>query len=177
MPVNKCVFLDRDGVLNEEINDYVYSLDKLIIPKGMPEAIAMLKQAGYLLVVVTNQAGIAKGLYRKQEVQACHQKIQEACGHLIDALYYCPYHPKFDSESLLRKPGSLMLEKAAARFNIDITLSWMVGDRQRDIEAGQKVGAGTVFIEGAGTGETHTADYVAKDLWEAAQLIVSKQKR
>jgi D-glycero-D-manno-heptose 1,7-bisphosphate phosphatase len=177
MPANKCVFLDRDGVLNEEMNDYVYTLDRLIIPQGMPEAIAMLKQAGYLLVVVTNQAGIAKGLYSKQEVLACHQKIQEACGRLIDALYYCPYHPKFDSASLLRKPGSLMLEKAAARFSIDTTLSWMVGDRQRDIEAGQKIGAGTIFIEGAGTGETHTADYVAKDLLEAAQLIVSKQKR
>lgn len=177
MSANKCVFLDRDGVLNEEINDYVYILDKLIIPPGVPEAIAMLKQAGYLLVVVTNQAGIAKGLYTKQEVLACHKKIQEASGNLIDALYYCPYHPAYDSESLLRKPGSLMLEKAAARFNIDITLSWMIGDRQRDIEAGQKAGVSTIFIEGAGTGEAHTADFAAKNLYEAARLIMSKQKR
>lgn len=177
MPANRCVFLDRDGVLNEEINDYVYTLDKLVIPQGVPEAISMLKRAGFLLVVVTNQAGIAKGLYTHKEVQACYQKIQQACGFLIDALYYCPYHPKYDSESLLRKPGSLMLEKAAARFEIDPTLSWMVGDRQRDIEAGQKVGASTVFIEEPATGERHTADFTAKNLYEAAQLIINKQKR
>lgn len=138
----------------------------------MPEAITMLKQAGYLLIVVTNQAGIAKGLYTKDEVLACYQKIQQACGDLLDALYYCPYHPSYDSESLLRKPDSLMLEKAAYKYNINPQISWIVGDRQRDIEAGQKIHTKTVLIEGSE--KSHTADYVAKNLWEAARIIVGK---
>jgi D-glycero-D-manno-heptose 1,7-bisphosphate phosphatase len=173
--VNKCIFLDRDGVLNEEIGDYVYQLDKLIIPEGMPEALQSLKKEGYLLIVVTNQAGIAKGLYTTREVLACHQKIQQACGNVLDALYYCPYHPSYDSESLFRKPGSLMLEKAAAKFNIDTSQSWMVGDRQRDMEAGQQVGVKTVFINN-GSEESQTADYSAKNLYEAASIILEKKK-
>jgi D-glycero-D-manno-heptose 1,7-bisphosphate phosphatase len=173
--VNKCVFLDRDGVLNEEIGEYIYQVDKLIIPQGVPEALQMLKRERYVLVVVTNQAGIAKGLYTKHEVLACHQKIQEACGNVLDALYFCPYHPNYDSESLLRKPASLMLEKGAAMFNIDMNQSWMVGDKQRDIEAGQKVGAKTIFIKNDRE-ESHTADYSAKNLYEAALIIIDKKK-
>ncbi len=171
--MNKCVFLDRDGVLNAEIGDYVYELEKLIIPPGMPEALRRLKQAGYLLVVITNQAGIAKGLYTDKEVQLCHQKIQQACGNVLDALYYCPYHPKYDSESVARKPDSLMLEKAIARFNIDTSQSWIVGDRARDIEAGMKVGIKGIFIPD-GKENCPAATYQAKNLYEAARMILGE---
>jgi D-glycero-D-manno-heptose 1,7-bisphosphate phosphatase len=171
--MNKCVFLDRDGVLNEEVGDYVYELDKLIIPEGMPEAIQLLKQAGYLLVVVTNQAGIAKGLYSRNEVWACHEKIQAACANGLDALYFCPYHPTYNTESLARKPDSLMLEKAIAKFNIDTTHSWIVGDRQRDIEAGQKVNLKSVFIQPVGEQITNTADWTAVNLLEASKIILN----
>jgi D-glycero-D-manno-heptose 1,7-bisphosphate phosphatase len=173
--MNKCVFLDRDGVLNEEIGDYVYTLDKLLIPPGMPEALQRLKRAGYVLVVVTNQAGIAKGLYTAKEVEQCHQKIQEACSHVLDALYYCPYHPDYDSESIARKPGSLMLEKAIARFDIDTSQSWLVGDRQRDIEAGLKVGVEGIFIT-EGKEKCPIASYQAKSLYEAADIILETKK-
>jgi D-glycero-D-manno-heptose 1,7-bisphosphate phosphatase len=169
--MNKCVFLDRDGVLNEEIGDYVYQPEKLFIPDGMPEALQRLKKAGYVLVVVTNQAGIAKGLYTDREVQLCHQKIQQACGNVLDALYYCPYHPKYDSESIARKPDSLMLEKAIARFNIDTSQSWIVGDMARDIEAGLKVGVKGIFIPD-GKENCPAAVHQAKNLYEAAGIII-----
>jgi D-glycero-D-manno-heptose 1,7-bisphosphate phosphatase len=169
--MNKCVFLDRDGVLNEEIGGYVFELDKLVIPEGMPEALQQLKKAGYLLVVITNQAGIAKGLYTEKEVMLCHHKIQEACGHVLDALYYCPYHPSYDSESIARKPDSLMLEKAIARFNIDVTQSWLVGDRERDIEAAQKVAVRGIFVTD-GKEKCPAAIYQAKNLYEAASIIL-----
>ncbi len=127
--MNKCVFLDRDGVLNQEIGTYVYRPEELVIPEGVPLALQMLKNAAYKLVVVTNQAGIAKGLYSRKELIQCYQFIQDACNGVLDALYFCPYHPKYDSESLSRKPGSLLLEKAVARFAIDPLQSWMIGDR------------------------------------------------
>jgi D-glycero-D-manno-heptose 1,7-bisphosphate phosphatase len=122
----KCVFLDRDGVLNEELGDYLHRLDDLVIPKGMPEALRLLKKAGYLLIVVTNQAGIARGLYGREAVQAIHERMQETCGGVLDALYFAPHHPDYTSQSLSRKPGTLMLERAMAKFGIDPVQSWMI---------------------------------------------------
>src|SRR5688572_17454743 len=127
-----CVFLDRDGVLNAERGDYTYRTEDFEIINGVPEALNLLKENGYLLIVITNQAGIAKGLYTKEQVFACHDKLQHACGNIIDALYFAPLHPTV-SESLSRKPDSLMLEKAIAKFNIDPEKSWLVGDKKRDL--------------------------------------------
>ncbi len=172
--MNKCVFLDRDGVLNQEIGTYVYQPENLIIPEDVPQAIGRLKKAGYLLVVVTNQAGIAKGLYTRKEVLQCHQIIQQACGGALDALYYCPYHPAYDSESLCRKPGSLMLEKATARFGIDLSASWMIGDRQRDMEAAQRVQVKTVFIRASEEESPPGVCYTANRMSEAVDFILSQ---
>jgi D-glycero-D-manno-heptose 1,7-bisphosphate phosphatase len=171
--MNKCIFLDRDGVLNEEIGTYVYHPEDIIIPKGMPEALQNLKKAGYLLVVVTNQAGIAMGKYTRTQVWECHAKIQEACGNVLDALYYCPYHPAHNTASLARKPDSLMIEKAIAKFNIDRSQSWMIGDRQRDIEAGNKQQIRGIFIAAHETAPD-TAVYTAQNLWEAAEYILNE---
>jgi D-glycero-D-manno-heptose 1,7-bisphosphate phosphatase len=165
----KCVFLDRDGVLNRERGDYTYHLDDFEVIAGVPEALALLKQNGYLLIVVTNQGGIAKELYTKEDVLACHVKLQDACNNLIDALYYAPGHPNY-AASLARKPDSLMLEKAIAKFDIDPAKSWMVGDSERDLQAAFKVGVPSILV-GDKYGEgTHT--YQVKDLWEATQLII-----
>jgi D-glycero-D-manno-heptose 1,7-bisphosphate phosphatase len=142
---NKAVFLDRDGVLNNEIGDYVWKLDDFIVSPGVPESLARLKAAGYYLIVVTNQAGIAKKLYTAQDVQACHAKLQDACGGILDALYFADAHPSV-SESILRKPDSGMFEKAIARFHLDVAQCWIVGDRIRDMEAGAKVGVRGVFV-------------------------------
>ena len=155
-------------MLNDEIGDYVWEPARFIVSAGVPESLAQLKQAGYYLIVVTNQAGIAKGQYTAADVQACHAKLQAACGNLIDAFYFAPAHPSV-SESLLRKPDSLMLEKALARFRLDPAQCWMVGDRYRDIEAGHRVG-----VRGIMVGATEAVNFQPRvaDLRAATQLIL-----
>ncbi|MBF8963137.1 HAD family hydrolase [Pontibacter sp. FD36] len=168
----KCVFLDRDGVLNRERGDYTYTLEDFEVLPGVPEALALLKQNGFLLIVVTNQGGIAKGLYTKADVMACHQKLQDACDHLIDALYYAPSHPDY-SESLSRKPDSLMLERAIARYNIDPAQSWMVGDSHRDLEAAEKVGIRSIIVGDKYKPGSYT--WQVNDLWEAARVLLEEE--
>jgi D-glycero-D-manno-heptose 1,7-bisphosphate phosphatase len=144
--MNKCIFLDRDGVLNEEIGAYVFKKEDFKILDGVKEAIKKLKEKGYLLIVITNQSGIAKGLYTKSDVLACHEILQKECNYLIDDLYFSPHHEDFDTASLLKKPNSLMIEKAMAKYNIDPSQSWMIGDQNRDITAGKNAGLRTIFV-------------------------------
>jgi D-glycero-D-manno-heptose 1,7-bisphosphate phosphatase len=163
MTTNKCVFLDRDGVLNEERGDYTYKPADFVVIPGVVEALQALKARGYLLVVVTNQGGIAQGLYTRADVLACHDKLQQACGGIIDYLYYAPAHPSV-SASLARKPDSLMLERALARFRIDPGQSWLVGDRLRDIAAARKAGVPAILVgqdETAPDGVLQVADLAA----------------
>lgn len=170
--MNKCIFLDRDGVLNEDRTDYVYRVEDFIIPDGVPEALRLLKDAGYLLIVITNQAGIARGLYTRKEVMACFNYLQAQCGQLIDDIYYCPHHPKYTTESLTRKPDSLLIEKAMAKYNIAPHTSWMIGDALRDMQAGRKAGVRTVRI----THEpelTTESDGAAANLLEASRYVLN----
>jgi D-glycero-D-manno-heptose 1,7-bisphosphate phosphatase len=164
--MNKCVFLDRDGVLNVERGDYTWRLEDFEIVPGVPEAIRELKKKGYLVVVATNQAGIAKGVFTREDMHACHQKLQQACDHLIDAIYYSPHHPNY-SNSLTRKPDSLMFEKAITRFDIDPAQSWMVGDKERDLIPARKLGISTIAIGGEPSDKY--ADYRAEDLISAVR--------
>lgn len=168
----KCVFLDRDGVLNAERGDYTYQLADFEVLPGVPEALKLLKAHGYLLVVITNQGGIAKGLYTKAEVFACHEKLQQACNGMLDALYYAPGHPSV-SESLSRKPDSLMIEKAISRFNIDPEKSWFVGDRKRDLQAAAKAGIKAILV---GEEETWEHPYREPDLLTAAHFILAQEE-
>ncbi len=170
--MNKCIFLDRDGVLNEDRTDYVYRVEDFIIPDGVPEALRMLKNAGYLLIVITNQAGIAKGLYTRNDVMTCYHYLQDQCGQLIDDIYYSPHHPKYDSESLTRKPGSLLLEKAMAKYNINPDISWMIGDALRDMQAGKRVGVQTVLIA-KDAGQLTEYDSCATNLLEASRYVLA----
>lgn len=166
-----CIFLDRDGVLNAERGEYTYKTEEFEILPGVPEALQLLKAAGFVLVVITNQAGIAKGLYTKEAVWLCHEKLQAACNNALDALYFAPLHPSV-SESLSRKPDSLLLEKAMAKFNIDPESSWMIGDKARDLEAAAKVGVRGILVESE---ETIPAEIKVKDLLNAAKFILGKQ--
>lgn len=168
---NKCVFLDRDGVLNEDRPDYVYRIEDMVIPDGVVEALQKLKDAGFLLIVVTNQAGIAKHLYGRQDVLNFHQHFQEKCGGLLDDLYFSPHHPDVNSRSLTRKPDSLMLEKAMAKHNIEPQRSWMIGDKIGDVRAGQKAGVRAIQITTATA--SHMSHPVAANLHKAAHLILS----
>lgn len=142
---NKAVFLDRDGVLNEEMGDYVWTPDRFRVLPDVPASLARLKAAGYYLIVVTNQAGIAKGLYTRAEVLALHELVQQAAGYKLDALYLSESHPSV-SESIFRKPDSGMLEKAIARFRLDPARCWLVGDRARDLEAAARVGVRGILV-------------------------------
>jgi D-glycero-D-manno-heptose 1,7-bisphosphate phosphatase len=167
--MNKCVFLDRDGVLNQDRVDYVYRIEDWVTPDGALEALRLLKEHGYLLVVVTNQSGIAKGIYTRDDMHACHRHLQALCNGAIDAFYYAPYHPAI-SESLTRKPDSLMFERAIAKFQIDPAASWMVGDKPRDLEPARKLGIGTLLIDYPSP--CALAQWQGRSLLEAAHYLL-----
>lgn len=172
--MNKAVFLDRDGVLNEDNPKYTYEISNFKILPGVHEGLRMLKKAGYHLIVVTNQSGIAQGLYTEAQMHTCHAYLQEQTGHLIDHIYYCPYHPSVTA-SLLRKPESLMFEKGMARFNIDPTQSFMVGDRGRDLIPAKKLGIRTIQV-GDEVEAENRGEFEVNSLLEAAELILSLSK-
>ena len=171
MPTTKCVFLDRDGVLNEELGDYLYRPEDLIIPEGVVEGLQLLKKAGYLLIVITNQAGIARGLYNADAVYAIHEQMQEASGNILDDIYFSPHHPEFSGKSLSRKPDSLLLEKAIAKYDVDPDQSWMIGDRIRDMEAGHKAGLKTIQV--VSEHEPSAGNFAAANLLEAAKIVLN----
>jgi D-glycero-D-manno-heptose 1,7-bisphosphate phosphatase len=166
----KCVFLDRDGVLNEDDVNYTYRLTRFRILPGVPEALYRLKVAGFRLVVVTNQSGIAQGMYSQRQMEICHIYLQDYCAHVIDHIYFSPYHQSVTA-SLSRKPGTLMFEKAIAKFDIDVTRSWMVGDRGRDIIPARTLGIKTIQI-GDEIETENKADYQVTNLEEAAQIVL-----
>jgi D-glycero-D-manno-heptose 1,7-bisphosphate phosphatase len=122
-------------------------------------------------VIITNQSGIAKGVYKREDVYMIHQAIQDGTGVELDDIYFCPYHEKFDSHSLTRKPGSLMIEKAAAKYEVDMDASWMVGDHERDITAGTRAGLRTIRLAPVGT-ETK-ATHLVDDLLAASKIILA----
>lgn len=164
----KCIFLDRDGVLNKEIGEYVYTLEKFEICTGI---IDLLKkyQSTYLRIVITNQGGIAKGQYTHEDVKKCHAYFQDQSNYIIDYFYYSPYHSSVTS-SLSSKPGSLLFEKAIAKYNIDPAQSWMIGDKERDILPAKKLGIQTIKLD-LGENELTTADYTIKNLEDISHVI------
>jgi D-glycero-D-manno-heptose 1,7-bisphosphate phosphatase len=173
--MNKCIFLDRDGVLNKDKVDYVYDLKDHFILDGVTEALRKLKEAGYLLIIITNQSGIAKGIYERKHVIDCYQELQKECGNVIDDIYFSPYHPSYDSECLSRKPGSLMFEKAIAKYNIDKSVSWMAGDKERDLVPAKKLGIKTIYIpEHLSDADNVSADIKAGSLFEACNILLAR---
>jgi len=168
--MNKCVFLDRDGVINKDNPNYTYRIESFEILPGVLEALEKLKAAGYLLVIVTNQSGIAQGIYTQQQMEACHSYFQKMCNGRIDHFYFCPHHPTVTA-SLARKPGTLMFEKAIAKFNIDVSQSWMVGDRGRDITPARQLGIRTIQL-GNEIDDAEKADYQVESLKEGTSIVL-----
>lgn len=145
----KAIFLDRDGVLIRERGDYTWQLEDMKINDGVDEALKTFSAAGFLLIVISNQSGISKGLYTKENTDYLHLHLDrffQNKGVYIKEFYYCPHHPSV-SNCLCRKPDSLLLEKAMSRFRINASESWFVGDADRDIEAGIKAGVRTFKID------------------------------
>jgi len=166
----KCVFLDRDGVINRERGEYTYKLEDFEILPGVIEGLKQLKEAGYLLIIITNQAGISRGLYTREDMQLCHDFLQKECGRIIDHIYHSPYHPTV-TESIARKPDSLMFERAMARFDIDPERSWMVGDKERDLIPAKKLNMSTVLTSEKIRGDY--ADYQVQTFDELVKVILS----
>lgn len=140
---NKAIFFDRDGVINNEENDYyIFRKKDFFLNPGIVEAMTDLRDKGYIFFIISNQGGIAKSLYKKEDVENVHAHLREELarsGIEIAEIYYCPHHPLFE-KCLCRKPGTLLIEKAIARFKVDAAESWFIGDRDSDIEAGKKAG-------------------------------------
>src|SRR3954447_7656759 len=142
------VFLDRDGTINVERN-YLHRPDEMVLIPGVPGAIGRLNRAGYRVVVVTNQAGIARGLYTAADMRAVHARLAELlaeAGAHVDAFMFCPHHPDFTGPCDCRKPAPGMLLAAASAYDLDLQRSWIVGDAAGDIGAGQAAGCRTVLV-------------------------------
>lgn len=145
----KALFLDRDGVINHDPGDYTKSLAEFQVLPGVIETLKVWYDAGFLLIVVTNQGGLAKKLYNQSDVYAMHQYFQGLCvqaGFSIAHFYFCPHHPDYSGRCLCRKPGSLMVEKGLHQFNLDPEQCLIVGDKQRDLDAAAGAGVDGVLI-------------------------------
>lgn len=170
----RAVFLDRDGVINRSIvregKPYPpQTMDELEILPGVPEALLRLRDAGYLLIVVTNQPDVARGTQLQGAVEAMHEALKAVL--TLDKIFSC-YH---DNEEAChcRKPAPGMLLDAAAEYDIDLPTSYMVGDRWRDIEAGERAGCTTIFIDyHYDEALTIQPDHVAESLAQAAAWIL-----
>jgi|LakMenE01Jun11ns_1017448.scaffolds.fasta_scaffold9954090_4 D-glycero-D-manno-heptose 1,7-bisphosphate phosphatase len=142
------LFLDRDGVLNRERGEHTWRLNDFEVLPDVPVALQRAQAAGILLVVITNQSGIGLGLYGHQDVEAVHGYLRSMLAqHGVDLadILYCPHHPS-KGRCLCRKPGSLLLERAIARHDIDAASSCMIGDRDRDVEAAEGAGVRGILV-------------------------------
>lgn len=152
--MNKAVFIDKDGTL---IVDIPYNVDAALIrfQPGAIEALRKLREHGYLLILVSNQSGVAHGYFGEDALQNLEielQRLLESYGVVLDAIYFCPHHPngkvtRFAVECMCRKPNPGMLLRAAADFEIDLNCSWMIGDILNDVEAGHRAGCRTILID------------------------------
>ena len=150
--MKKAVFLDRDGTLNID-HGYVHKIDDFQFIEGSIDALKALKEMGYLLVLVTNQSGIARGYFSEDQFLQLTEWMDWSLadrGVDLDGIYYCPHHPEgkgeYKEECECRKPKPGMLMKAAKDFNVDLEKSWMIGDGENDVLAGKNAGCKTVLI-------------------------------
>ena len=194
MKKNRAIFLDRDGTINEDVG-YIERLDRLVIIPAAFEAIRLINLNGFKAVVVTNQAGIAKGLFNEAFVMQTNERLQEFLrqkGAAIDAFYFCPHHPTegvppYRQVCDCRKPAPGLFYQAARDMDIDLAASFMVGDRYRDMEAAHragvkgvlvKTGYGADVLENIGPDqETPEAkpDHIAENILEAVHWILENR--
>lgn len=183
------VFLDRDGVINHEPPKYAYKKKHLKLISGVPEAIKALKKEGFVILIVTNQSGIAKGYFKEEDMHNFNTLLKKELNKhdaLIDKIYYCPHHPKgivkeYSYSCDCRKPKTGMLIRAQKEFNIQFKDSFFIGDKKSDIDAGKSVGCKTILVKtGCGAKELKTkkidCDFIAKDLKDATKYILKQTK-
>jgi len=195
MKKHSAIFLDRDGTINEEVG-YLDDLAKLKIIPAAFEAVRLINAAKMKAVVITNQAGVARGLFSEDFVKTVNKYLHAEFlkeNALIDTFYYCPHHPTegidpYRRECDCRKPAAGMLVQAAREMNIDLTRSYIIGDRYNDMEAGKKAGVKCVLVK-TGFGQSllqddgpdkltadNQPDYIAADILEAVRWILKGNK-
>jgi D-glycero-D-manno-heptose 1,7-bisphosphate phosphatase len=180
--VKPAVFLDRDGTLIAEVG-YLGDPDGVALLSGVPDAVRRLRDAGFLLVVVSNQAGVARGLFTEDDVVAVNGRLADILadeGLELDGWYYCIHHPDFGEPCDCRKPAPGMLTRAAGELGLDLGRSWIVGDHPSDAEAGRRAGARPIIVL---SGHTHDHDDelpegvpVVMDLAAATDLILAERQ-
>lgn len=188
---NKAVFLDRDGTINEEVN-YLKSPDEIRILPGVAEALLSLKNSGFLNIIVTNQSGIARGYFTENDLDAIHKTLASLLvfegKQLIDDILYSPYHPegvveKYRTDSRERKPGTGMIDIAAAKHKLDLKESFLVGDSFVDMQCASNAGVRMIMVmTGYGRRDLEKCgkhglvpDHVAEDLPDAARFITGNK--
>lgn len=147
MSLRRCVFIDRDDTIAKDV-PYCDSPEKFHLFPGIPEQIKRLNDAGFLVIVITNQSGIGRGYFTEETLSKIHEKMKadiEAGGGHIDAIYYCPHRP--DENCDCRKPKTLMGERAVKDFDIDVKKSYMIGDSDADMGFGKALGCVTLRID------------------------------
>jgi D-glycero-D-manno-heptose 1,7-bisphosphate phosphatase len=185
--MNRAIFIDRDGTISEEVG-YINHLSRFRLFPYSAAALNQLHKNGYLAIVITNQAGVARGYFSEAMVQEIHQQMTkelEASGARLDAIYYCAHHPSvgeppYQLDCDCRKPKPGLLLRAAQDYNIDLANSWMIGDRYSDIELAANAGVKSALVlSGYGRGEwehqrenwSRQPDLVAEDLLAAVNQI------
>lgn len=178
-PKRRAVFLDRDGTIVRDVGYLKRTEDVFLLP-GAPEALKLLREAGFLLLVVTNQSAVARGWLTEPALLEMQREVErrlEAEGAALDGFYYCPHLPggtveQYARKCDCRKPEPGMLLRAARDRNVDLERSYVVGDSERDVEAGERAGCSTILIGG---GTSPRANLRARDLREAADLILQRE--
>lgn len=187
------VFIDRDGTISEEVG-YVNHVSRFKVLPNTARAIRLFNEAGIMAIVATNQAGVARGYFEESLIGAVHEKLRAelaAEGARLDAIYYCPHHPSagkppYRAACDCRKPKPGMILRARDEHGVDLSRSYMVGDKILDIEFGKNLGLKSVMVlTGYGIGEYEhqrqdwkvAPDYLAKDLLDAAEWIVADYRK
>lgn len=145
---NKAVFLDRDGVINKKRNDYVKNVDEFVMLEGVPEAIKLLNERNFLVVIITNQSAVNRGLLTHHVLAEIHEFMKKELGKKgahIDAIYYCPHRP--DENCKCRKPNTELIERAVREHSVLAQSSWFIGDSESDILAAERVGIPAIQIK------------------------------
>ncbi len=184
---DKAIFLDRDDTLIEDPG-YISDPDQVKLLDGVPEALIQLKSLGYKLIVISNQSGIARGIFTEKKLEQIHDRLKQLLAEknaYLDNIYYCPYHPdgivqKYRKESNCRKPNPGMLLRAYAEMKIDLEQSWCIGNSMRDVEAGAKAGCKTILVDVPNRAKSKDSlitksvvspDFKAVNLKEAVNII------
>jgi len=180
---SKIVFLDRDGVINENREDYVKSWEEFKFIPGAGEAIKLLNINGYKVIVVTNQSAIGRGLLSIENLDKIHQNMLrelKKIGARIDAIYVCPHRP--EERCSCRKPKTGLIEKAIKDFNINLDDAWLIGDSKADMELASNVGCKKILVlTGLGrktlVEDDVTTEYVAQSLLDAVKWLINTQMK